>query len=430
MPTRQYIGARYVPKFYKNSVDGSANWESNVVYEPLTYVTLTNGHMYISKKQVPDTVGTPASNKNYWLDVGSYNGFIENLQNQINALDTEVDNLELNKADKSSIERNLLVIGNSYVDLGVASRLASCFDHAYYFTGSGTGFVAYTEHNQTFESQLDSAISDTSFDNSTITDILFVSAMGDTRAYTENGGNFNTQFPLTLASIKTKIDTNFVNCDRVSVTFAEIRSVPYFTGNKYSALFAIHRRFKDILPQYNFAYLGWSGFNLLCYSGYTQNDNYHPNSDGVFYIGGVIKTSYFGPIHYNKRTVDSPCSFNLFSDKTITLVVELTPDEVCINIRDSSITSGSAASISAQSDLIDLSQLALPIPPRTTYPILMHGELINTANGTKLCDITVNLGAEDSNGLSRMVITHSVSLASVDATSVSLRGFNLLTYTI
>lgn len=83
MATRQYIGARYVPKFYQNSVDGSAQWESNVVYEPLTYVTLTNGHMYISKKQVPATVGSPVSNIEYWLDIGSYNGFIEQLQDEI-----------------------------------------------------------------------------------------------------------------------------------------------------------------------------------------------------------------------------------------------------------------------------------------------------------------------------------------------------------
>ena len=96
MATRQYIGARYVPKFYTNSVDGSAAWESNVVYEPLTYVTLTNGHMYISKKEVPATVGTPASNITYWLDCGSYNGFIDDLQNQINTLSA-------NKGDKAAI---------------------------------------------------------------------------------------------------------------------------------------------------------------------------------------------------------------------------------------------------------------------------------------------------------------------------------------
>ena len=93
MATRQYIGARYVPKFYTNSVDGSTQWEANVVYEPLIYVTLQNGHMYISKKQVPATVGTPASNAEYWLDMGSYNGYIESLQNQIDDINDKLEEL-------------------------------------------------------------------------------------------------------------------------------------------------------------------------------------------------------------------------------------------------------------------------------------------------------------------------------------------------
>ena len=95
MATRQYIGARYVPKFYTNSVDGTTQWEANVVYDPLIYVTLTNGHMYISKKQVPATVGTPASNANYWLDMGSYNGFIDQLQDEIDVLTENVEYMDI-----------------------------------------------------------------------------------------------------------------------------------------------------------------------------------------------------------------------------------------------------------------------------------------------------------------------------------------------
>lgn len=109
--TREYIGARYVPKFYTNSVDGSAAWESNVVYEPLTYVTLTNGHMYISKKEVPATIGTPASNIQYWLDCGSYNGFIDDLQQQINALVTDV-NAKANMTSIAPVENGDDTVGS------------------------------------------------------------------------------------------------------------------------------------------------------------------------------------------------------------------------------------------------------------------------------------------------------------------------------
>ena len=98
MATRQYIGARYVPKFYQNSVDGSAQWESNVVYEPLMYVTLTNGHMYLSRKQVPATVGSPVDNIDYWLDVANYNGYISELQAEID----DINNVKI-PAVQSSI---------------------------------------------------------------------------------------------------------------------------------------------------------------------------------------------------------------------------------------------------------------------------------------------------------------------------------------
>ena len=80
----QYIGARYVPIFYQNSLDPtSSEWESNVTYEPLTWVSLPNGYMYISKKEVPANVGTPASNPDYWLEAGQYNAYIQSLHDQI-----------------------------------------------------------------------------------------------------------------------------------------------------------------------------------------------------------------------------------------------------------------------------------------------------------------------------------------------------------
>lgn len=79
---RQYIGARYVIKIYENSQDSSsAEWEQGN-FEPLVMVTWQNGS-YLSKKEVPATVGNPANNPNYWVQTGFYNGQIASLQNQI-----------------------------------------------------------------------------------------------------------------------------------------------------------------------------------------------------------------------------------------------------------------------------------------------------------------------------------------------------------
>ena len=74
--TRQYIGARYVPKF-----DGE--WNENKVYEPLTIVEYNNGS-YTSKIPVP--AGTLPTNKEYWALTGSTNGFIQKLQGDVEDL--------------------------------------------------------------------------------------------------------------------------------------------------------------------------------------------------------------------------------------------------------------------------------------------------------------------------------------------------------
>lgn len=86
---RQYIGARYVPKFYSNSL-GSPEWESGVAYEALTIVTY-NGNSYTSKIPVPSSVGNPSSNPNYWASTGIYNQQVEQLRQEVEAVSDEVE---------------------------------------------------------------------------------------------------------------------------------------------------------------------------------------------------------------------------------------------------------------------------------------------------------------------------------------------------
>lgn len=83
---RQYIGARYVIKVYQNSQDpSSAEWEASTSYEPITLVTYNNSS-YLSKKEVPSNIGDPASNPQYWVITGAYNGQIAALQTQLNKI--------------------------------------------------------------------------------------------------------------------------------------------------------------------------------------------------------------------------------------------------------------------------------------------------------------------------------------------------------
>jgi len=99
----QYIGARYITKIYENSQNpSSAEWESNVNYEPLTLVT-ENNSTYLSRKSVPKSVGAPSENGTYWALTGAYNGQIAALQQQI---DTIVDTTIPTKISEEATARS------------------------------------------------------------------------------------------------------------------------------------------------------------------------------------------------------------------------------------------------------------------------------------------------------------------------------------
>lgn len=83
MSETQYIGSRYVPKFYENSVDpDSIEWEAGVAYAPLTIVSYQSD-TYTSKTSVPASIGNPSSNAKYWARTGEYNALIGALQNEV-----------------------------------------------------------------------------------------------------------------------------------------------------------------------------------------------------------------------------------------------------------------------------------------------------------------------------------------------------------
>lgn len=88
MALHQYIGARYVPKFYENS-QNTNEWRAGVIYEPLTIVSW-NGNSYTSKKVVPANIGDPSSNPEYWAATGLYNTQVEELRQEVEALKEEM----------------------------------------------------------------------------------------------------------------------------------------------------------------------------------------------------------------------------------------------------------------------------------------------------------------------------------------------------
>lgn len=114
---RQYIGARYVPKFFENP-NGGWEWEPGFQYEPLTIVKYGE-NTYTSKKLVPANIGSPNLNVDYWANTGNYNGAIVNLQNELNEANDNINQLfDFNNSFNSPVSFSrlkVLMIGDSYL---------------------------------------------------------------------------------------------------------------------------------------------------------------------------------------------------------------------------------------------------------------------------------------------------------------------------
>lgn len=94
MAVRQYVGARYVPKFYKNSQGNGNNWEEKTPYEALTVVTY-NSNSYTSKIPVPENIGNPANNPNYWVLTGNYNAQVEEYRKDVESIKGDLTTLNI-----------------------------------------------------------------------------------------------------------------------------------------------------------------------------------------------------------------------------------------------------------------------------------------------------------------------------------------------
>lgn len=103
MANLQYIGARYVPKFFLNPDDQSNDWKSGVLYEALTIVTYNNDS-YTSKIPVPANIGDPASNPNYWACTTKYTAALMALQNSVGAIEDLIGDTSISEVGDTITE--------------------------------------------------------------------------------------------------------------------------------------------------------------------------------------------------------------------------------------------------------------------------------------------------------------------------------------
>ena len=111
---RQYIGARYVPKFWDNG-SGSTEWTPNIPYESMIVVTYMN-NSYTSKVPVPATQVTPNIDTEHWVLTGAYNAQVEQYRQVTEEVKESVKQLEIqieNINPDSFFGSKAMIIGDS-----------------------------------------------------------------------------------------------------------------------------------------------------------------------------------------------------------------------------------------------------------------------------------------------------------------------------
>lgn len=225
---KQYIGARYVPKF-----DGDYNSEKE--YEPLTVVTYMF-NSYTSKKIVP--AGILPTNEEYWACTGLFNQQVEEYRQQVVAYKEETDERIDDLSDTLS-GRHFVLIGDSLgmgtsVEGGVVINTKGWIghamdrighDHCTYASQIGGGFCV--EAPYTWLLQLQNTVVTTGDDS--VTDVVILGGTNDIVFTT-------SQVRTAIGEMVTYCKSRFKNLKRIAVGA--------FCEPKYST--TVHNLYKAI----------------------------------------------------------------------------------------------------------------------------------------------------------------------------------------
>ena len=191
MAIRQYIGARYTPKFM-------GTYDPTQAYEALSVVDNGSGTSYICDQ--PLNPGVPLTDSKWHL-YGASSGAIINLQNQIDdmkdgtvpgSLQEQINNNTSDITALTTLTNDLngrvnnkktyaIFLGNSYLhgvggtDLSIYESIKKFYDGSEQIYQSGAGFATYTGHDYTFKTMLETRVAAmTSDEKAAVTDIICV----------------------------------------------------------------------------------------------------------------------------------------------------------------------------------------------------------------------------------------------------------------
>ena len=289
---KQYIGARYVPKF--SDVNGGV-WNNSYSYEPMTIVKHGNDY-YISKKPVP--VGADITNNNYWILTGNYNGAIADLQTRVNALEGDVDTLETgyNYLDLNRLvewkDRVILFLADSYQVMTnyceAIAEYVGCTDYviraksgAGFYREPGSGMPYETYWYQNILTNLDPL---SASEKAKITDVVILATAND-----------NQTDGMDLVTAMRNLNTWF-NANLPKLRHVHLRSCGWGNGStayEVSQLRVTNCLFiySNIAPAMGWSYVDCTRVMKTCMYFDTSSDGRHPTTAGANQIARAVANS-------------------------------------------------------------------------------------------------------------------------------------------
>lgn len=282
---RQYIGARYVPRFM-------GTYNETQIYQALDVVDNGMGTSYIARKTVP--AGTPLTNSSYWAVYGAASGAIYDLETRVGGLEEEVpiiedkiDALEDNYMPDMK-DRVFLFLGDSYdVTTDYFSNIASYIKCKSYTKRSetGAGFFKQAEDrkNLMYYNIITSGSPLTDAEKENVTDVVFVVAVGNDDA------NSITDLSNSIIQIDTYLRANMTN----------LRNIHLYPVGWASRSGDIQQRMRRNMSMYSHlaGRLGWKYVDctrvMKSASFTTTSDSlgYHPTETGGVYMAQCVSVS-------------------------------------------------------------------------------------------------------------------------------------------
>ena len=288
MSTRQYVGARYVPKFFENP-NGSAEWIRNTTYEALTIVTYL-GNSYTSKKPVP--ANTEITDTEYWVVTSNYNAQVEEYRQE-----TEEYKLESERRFDALQKRTFFLFGDSLFD---GYDPTSQTRHGWgYWLKQYLEDKGYTVHlatditttpygsafagDKTYLMHLNASISaHPEYLNENITDVIVYTGTNDSTHTTTETEVGMSQF---VAGIKSHWEN------------ANIK-IGYFSAFHTPASRAVDTLFREKCGVYGCTYIK-NGYGLCVHKAFLSPDNVHLLTEGYkFYSNYLCEGALSGNMHY------------------------------------------------------------------------------------------------------------------------------------